>query len=100
MYPMPMMGQGPIRYPRQTTPIMPTMPTPVAGPRPSPIGGMPMRPVSPVRPVLGAFHKGGTVKKTGAYQLLKGEKVLVHKAKKRQMPVSKHKMVSMAALGA
>lgn len=94
MYPMPMMGQGPIRYPRQPTPIMPT---PVAGPRPAP--GMPLRPVSPVRPVLGAFHKGGTVKKTGAYQLLKGEKVLVHKAK-RQMPVSRHKMVSMAALGA
>jgi hypothetical protein len=39
------------------------------------------RPNFPDRPVLGMMHKGGTIKKTGLYEMKKGEKVTPTKGK-------------------
>lgn len=56
-------------------------PMPV-GPAPAPVGGgfgdapRQPRPIGPAQPILGTFHKGGMVKKSGVYKLKKGEKVL------------------------
>jgi hypothetical protein len=101
-----MASTNPIQYPR---PISPRMPVPVGpqgplggqwGGQPPPINpvGRPM-PVGPARPVLGQFHKGGKVGKTGAYMLKKGEHVIA-KGKRKMVNHEPQKMVSIAALRA
>lgn len=80
----PMMGRGPqfpsqIQYPRPTSPLMPARP--IASPQPAPgpiyggggaaVGGAPAFGGR----VLGMMHKGGTINKTGLYEMQKGEKV-------------------------
>jgi hypothetical protein len=43
--------------------------------------------------VIGAFHDGGEVKKTGAYQLEKGEKVVAKKDAKKEGRNSEYRKV-------
>ena len=55
---------------------------PILSPRPQIGGSVPMNyPTLKGRPILGSFKKGGKVKKTGLYQLHKGEKVTPLRAK-------------------
>lgn len=77
-------GFGGIRGPVRS-PGFPGMPVNPVGP--APVGPSPFRPPAPIaNPILGTFHKGGKVKKSGVYRLLAGEKVLsladLKKAKK------------------
>lgn len=98
-----MMGRGPvgspIQYPRPVNPVMPVSPTgpsPVRIPvsAPSPIGPAPTR-----QPILGQFHKGGKVQKTGNYRLKKGEHVIA-KGQRKLVNHGPQKLVSIAALKA
>lgn len=79
---------GGIRYPNPVSRLEP----PMAGPQ-SPVVAprTPVMPVGPARPVLGVMHKGGRVKKTGAYLLKKGETV-------KRAPRHAHKMASVSKL--
>jgi hypothetical protein len=103
----PMMGSSgpigspianPIRYPR---PVSPVMPQPIGSPPtagPMPVRPLP-RPIGPARPILGQFHKGGKVGKTGAYFLKKGEHVIA-KGHRKMVNHEAQKMVSISALKA
>lgn len=98
---MPLMGRypTPIQVPR--TPMFSApAPSPM---QPAPPGGggggpsrtpMPLRGANPMRPVLGTMHKGGPIKKSGLYNMQKGEQVIPAK-KVKQL---KRKMVSIGAL--
>lgn len=84
----PMPGPGPVGVSAPFSPVAPTQPVrPIGGPqRFGGFGGY-QQPAPPVaNPILGTFHDGGKVKKSGVYRLLKGEKVLsladLKKAKK------------------
>lgn len=57
----------------------------------------PVRPVGPERPVLGQFHKGGKVPRTGNYRLKKGEHVIA-KGHRKMVNHEPQKMVSVGAL--
>jgi hypothetical protein len=72
----------------------PVMRTPGFGGGPMPVGEPPLRvggfggntmpdpnPLAAGRPVLGTMHKGGKIKKTGLYNMKKGEKVVPAKGK-------------------
>jgi len=103
---LPMMGRSPmqrpvqpVQYPRPVSPIMPPS-SPVA---PIGIGGEQQintpvaRPLG--RPILGQFHKGGKVPRTGAYQLKKGEHVIA-KGHRKMVNHAPQKLESVSALRA
>lgn len=102
---LPMMGRSPmaepapVQYPRPVSPMMPTAPTtPIqVGPEQ---GFTPPQPIRPLgRPILGQFHKGGKVPRTGAYQLKKGEHVIA-KGHRKMVNHAPQKLESVAALRA
>src|ERR1017187_890614 len=76
--PMPV-TRGPFNGPGVTGGPMPVQSPPIyggGGPR-VPGGPMPFQP----RPVLGTMHKGGIIKKSGLYNMKRGEKVVPTKGK-------------------
>jgi hypothetical protein len=114
---MPLIGRPmmpPVQDPRIARPGgpvgIPARPQPIANPigpiegRPAPYQpiGTPNVPIgtpAPFRPILGQFHKGGKVRKDGAYVLKAGEHV-VPRGKRKMSERKPQKMVSVAVLKA